>query len=213
MPYLNITIPTYADLEPQIVAWAAARELVHPDGAPLKATPMAQHAKTVEEIGEAALELRKLARTRAIADRLVNRLGCPSLASLILKRRKHRLSLEFGDVFVTLGLQAAMHGSALEQCKVESGHLNGMPTTWEYVDSWAEKMRIVIDCMAWPETKEAATVSAIQYIGAIARCTEDIARVELSLMGPECLVLALEKIAGRTGEVVDGQFVKAGVTK
>ena len=40
------------------------------------------------------------------------------------------------------------------------------------------------------------------YLGAVARCVEDAARIQLLLSGPECLAMALAKIAGRRGGVV-----------
>lgn len=49
-------------------------------------------------------------------------------------------------------------------------------------------------------------------IGAVARCVEDQARIVLEMSGPQCLALALAKIEGRSGQVVDGVFVKSAVT-
>ena len=120
-------MPTYADLEPQCVAWAAARELLHPDGSPNKSTPMGQHRKTLEEIGEATGALRTLSSFNAWA----RGNNYPELAEIHGELRRS-LALELGDILVTLlTIQSAMHGKTLEQCKAESGRLTtGYGSDW-----------------------------------------------------------------------------------
>lgn len=199
MPYPNIAIPTYAELEPQVVAWAAARGLVDDEGKPLEATPMSQHGKTLEEIDEATDALRDWGIEKAWRD-----IGRRTPEQM--EPAKHDLALEFGDILVTLCLQAAMHGTTLEQCKVEACKLQGKPFTWEYVGHWAAMLS---ESLGNP--RSLFRFDAPGETGAIARCVEEECRIQLSLMGPECLALALAKIAGRQGEVVDGVFVKAGV--
>ena len=199
MPYPTITLPNYADLGPQVIAWAAARELVNADGSPLRANPLSQHGKTLEEIGEATLELRKLARTsHSVAG---ERLG---------------LALGLGDILVTLTIQAGMHGKAMGQCKTESGrlttgygsdwHLDKVghpPKTWAYVGEWAA---LLGDALANLDSPHRFDIAGL--IGAVAICVEDAARIDLAMLGPECLALALAKIEGRQGEMVNGVFVK-----
>jgi NTP pyrophosphatase (non-canonical NTP hydrolase) len=200
-------LPTYAELEPQGIAWAAARELVTADGKPDKATPLSQHGKTMEEIGEATEALWALQIERKRLDDVQDLRGAAESA----------LALEFGDVLVTLGLQAGMHGSTIEQCKAESGRLttgygsdwvlggsSHWPKTWAYVDQWAALLGDALTNIDSPYRFDIAGL-----IGALVYCTEDAARIELSLMGSEVLALALAKIAGRTGSVVGGVFVKA----
>lgn len=214
------TLPTYADTIPGILQWAADRGLLHPDGTAYRATPWGQHQKTLEEIGEASLELRKMAKTKALAERLFA-MGTPDLiydAVDILARRKHRLALEFGDVLVTLTLQAAMQWATLEQCLFDSGRLgtgygsdwrlgkvSDPHCIWEYVDYHASLLGMAIDI--------GHGADAAAYLGAVARCVEDQARIELALTGPECLAMALAKIAGRDGEVVEGQFVRVKASR
>ena len=215
MPYPTLDLPTYADLGPRVIAWAAARELVNADGSPLRANPLSQHSKTVEEIGEATLELRKLARTRALCDRLIG-MGLVVDAAAILNLRKRRLAMELGDILVTLTIQSAMHGKTLEQCKAESGrlttgygsdwHLDKVghpPKTWAYVGEWAA---LLGDALANLDSPHRFDIAGL--IGAVAICVEDAARIDLAMLGPECLALALAKIEGRQGEMVNGVFVK-----
>ena len=63
---LSSTLPTYATLEPKIRAWATHRQIISPDGRPLLGTTQGQCRKTMEEIGEAQLERRKLAKSKAM---------------------------------------------------------------------------------------------------------------------------------------------------
>ena len=194
-----MTIPTYADLEPKARRWAVDRGLIHPTGSPRLATPVGQHRKTLEEIGEAKGALRTLAEYRAhpyevqgVAD--------------VEQELKTALALEFGDVLVTLTLQAAMQGSTLEECR-RVGPGNAKPLTWQFVDWWA--IELGVSAAHSSKKNELTRMVALAEIGAIARCVEDEARIQLSLLGPECLALALAKISNRQGEVVDGVFVKA----
>ena len=215
MPYPTLDLPTYADLGPRVIDWAAARELVCEDGSPLRANPLSQHGKTVEEVDEGALELRKLGRTRALCDRLIG-LGLVAEAAEILKLRKRRLAMELGDILVTLTIQSAMHGKALGQCKTESGRLTTgygsdwclgkvghPPKTWAYVDEWAA---LLGDALANLDSPHRFDIAGL--VGAVAICVEDAARIELAMLGAECLALALAKIEGRTGRVIDEVFVK-----
>jgi NTP pyrophosphatase (non-canonical NTP hydrolase) len=201
-----MTQTTYTDQEPRAIAWAAARHLLHPDGTADQATPDGQHAKTCEEIGEASLELRKLAKTRVIAQRLMA-MKIEYLAdasSIILGRRRHRLAMELGDILVTLALQAAMADSSLEECLVLA---NVMRTdkVWALVDIHAKG---IAAALRYPEQNP----YLLNFIGLVARCVEDVARTELCLSGPQCLALALNKIERRKGKTVGGIFVKCKVT-
>ena len=215
MPYPNINLPTYADLGPQVVAWAAARELVCEDGRPLRANPLSQHRKTVEEIGGANEALAELNSTKALA---VDMMGKDyTLAAQCMGDGPRRdLALELGDILVTLTIQSAMHGKALGQCKAESGRLTTgygsdwylgkvghPPKTWAYVDEWAA---LLGDALANLDSPHRFDIAGL--IGAVAICVEDAARIELAMLGPECLALALVKIEGRQGEMVNGVFVK-----
>ena len=174
MPYPNITMPTYATVCPRVIAWAAARELVNADGSPLRANPLSQHSKTVEEIGEAN-------------------------EALMGDGPRRDLALELGDILVTLTIQAGMHGKALGQCKAESGRLTTgygsdwylgkvghPPKTWAYVGEWAAMLG---DALANLDSPWRFDIAGL--IGDVAICIEDAARVELALLGPECLALAL----------------------
>ena len=169
----------------------------------------------MEEIGEAALELKKLGRTKMVIARL-RVIGQGNQDTDILMRRKMRLAVESGDVLVTLGLQSGMHGSTIEQCKAESGRLTTgygsdwylgkvghPPKTWAYIEDWAA---LLGDALANLDSPHRFDIAGL--IGAVAICVEDAARIELAMLGPECLALALVKIEGRQGEVVDGVFVK-----
>jgi hypothetical protein len=222
-----MTQATYTDQEPRAIAWASTppKHLLHPDGTADQATPDGQHAKTIEEIGEASLELRKLAKTRVIASRLLKIAEGNDLAakfsrwashwlseansyeeasSIILGRRRHRLAMELGDILVTLALQAAMAGSSLDECLVLA---NVMTTdkAWAMVDIHAKG---IAAALRYPEQNP----YLLNFIGLVARCVEDVARTELCLPGPQCLALALNKIERRKGKTVGGIFVKCNVT-
>jgi hypothetical protein len=209
---------TYADQEPRAIAWAADRHLLNPD-------PVGQHAKTIKGIGEASLELRKLAKTRVIASRLIEIAEGNDLAakisrwashwlseanfyedasSIILGRRHHHLALELGDILVTLALQAAMAGSSLEECLVLA---NVMRTdkAWALVDIHAKGIAVAL---RYPEQNP----YLLNFIGLVARCVEDLAHDELRLSGGQCLALALNKMERRKGKTVGGIFVKCNVT-
>jgi hypothetical protein len=210
----TVTLPTYATAIPGVLQWAVDRELLHPDGTANRATAQGQHGKTVEEIDESSLELRKLAKTKAIAERLMKLPTNEPYAVAVLHRRKHRLALELGDVLVTLAIQASMQGATLERCRFESGRLCASygidwvlgtparpPLTWQFVEHHSAMLGLEI-------ANDGDNAPA--YIGAVALCVEEIARIELSMLGPECMALALAKIQGRSGEVVGGVYVKAG---
>jgi hypothetical protein len=201
-----MTLPTYANEEPRARAWATTRELIHADGSPHLATPQGQHRKTCEEIGEAALELRKLPKTKALAERLFA-IGTPDLiydSVAVLARRRDRLALELGDILVTLCIQAAMHGATLEECRTLAP-VCGEPHTWHFVGYWADELKL---SLVHSSQIELLRKEALGEIGALCRCVEDEARIQLSLTGPEVLALALDKIEGRTGRMVGGVFVK-----
>jgi len=198
-----MTLPTYATEEPRARHWATTRELIHADGSPHLATPQGQHRKTCEEIGEAALELRKLPKTQALAERLFA-MGDPgsicdiwptfklthSVSVAILARRRDRLALEFGYVLVTLCLQAAMHGATLEECRTLAP-VCGEPHTWHFVGYWADELKL---SLVHSSQIELLRKEALGEIGALCRCVEDEARIQLSLTGPEVLALALDKL-------------------
>ena len=184
MPYPTIDLPTYADLGPEVIAWAAARELVRGDGSPLRANPLSQHRKTVEEVGEANEALMWFESARTSHSVAGERLG---------------LALGLGDILVTLTIQAGMHGKTLGQCKAESGRLTTgygsdwylgrvghPPKTWAYVGEWAAMLG---DALANLDSPWRFDIAGL--IGDVAICIEDAARVELALLGPECLALAL----------------------
>jgi len=183
MPLEN-SLPTYAELEPAVIQWAADRELVYQSGSPYKATRASQHAKALEEIGEA---------DSAYIEYRVR----PSDST------RKALALELGDVLVTQVIGAAMQGTTVEKClgmvpvtrddDESPSHVQNA-LTWAFVKYWAE-----VHGGPFPDT-----------IGAVAACTEDLARIELSMSGPECLRLALGKIKHRRGMIVNETFVKAG---
>jgi hypothetical protein len=197
---LSSTLPTYAILEPKIRAWATHRRiLLSPDGRPLLGTTQGQYRKTLEEIGEAQLERRKLAKSKALRLQLFP-LGLIVEGEGVLDRRFALIALEFGDVLVTLTILAAMHGATLEACLRQP---NGTVQNWQFVDQHAAELG---------ERLEENSVKIPTAIGAVARCVEDEARILLELSGPKCLALALAKIEGRDGTMVDGVFVKDAVT-
>ena len=214
MPYPTIDLPTYADIGPRVIAWAATRELVCDDGSPLRANPLSQHGKTVEEAEDANEALAELNSVKALA---VDMMGKYTLAAQCMGDGPRRdLALELGDILVTLTIHAGMHGKALGQCKTESGRLTTgygsdwylgnvghPPKTWAYVGEWAAMLGNALANLDSPWRFDIAGL-----IGAVAICVEDVARVELALLGPECLELALAKIEGRRGETVNGVFVK-----
>ena len=198
MPYPTIDLPTYADLGPEVIAWAAARELVRGDGSPLRANPLSQHRKTVEEVGEAKEALAELNSAKALA---VDMMGKDyTLAAQCMGDVPRRgLALELGDILVTLTIHAGMHGKALGQCKAESGRLTTgygsdwylgkvghPPKTWAYVGEWAAMLG---DALANLDSPWRFDIAGL--IGAVAICVEDAASIELALLGPECLALAL----------------------
>jgi hypothetical protein len=207
LPSTKYTAPAYAELESQARAWAVARGLIHLNGEPKMATVMGQFGKTLEEISEAQLELRKLEKSKALRLRLIAMSSrvyseCDtellSDADRMLDRRLDRLALELGDVLVTLALLAAMHGLTLHACLVQAPRTPlTKPQIWQFVDAHAELLGDRLSMDVGP------------MLGAVARCVEDQARITLELSGPQCLALALAKIEGRQGEVVDGVFVKA----
>lgn len=200
MPYPTIDIPAYADLTPAILQWAVERELLHPDGTAHLATPWAQHAKTVEEISEAAEALSNLAACRRAAAAGPLHVSNGLVLDVDLVAARHDLALELGDVIVTLTLQAALQGSSIDECRARAGYITCPVHTWQYVDCHARGLGVAIDNYS---------KRIPSFIGVVARIVEDTARIELSLTGPECLALALNKIQGRQGQVVDGCFVKA----
>ena len=195
-----MTLPTYADLEPKIRAWAAHRRITHTDGRPLLGTTQGQYRKTLEEIGEAQLERRKLIVSKVTRLRLLADHGLIVEGEAVLDRRLARIALEMGDVLVTLTILAAMHGVTLEACLRQP---NGAVQNWPFVDQHAAELG---------ESLEENSVRIPAEIGAVARCVEDEARIVLEMSGPECLALALAKIEGRNGAMIDGVFVKEGVT-
>jgi hypothetical protein len=172
-------IPSYADICPRVIQWAVDRGLLNSDGTAAAATPYAQHQKTLEEIAEAQQALEAFEDT-------------PDT---------HRaLALEFGDVLVTLTIQAVLQGTTLEDCIAIAGRISAPVQRWEFVGTHAGGLGIAI-------ANYSKRTPA--FIGAVATCVEDEARTQLALLGPECMALALEKISKRTGEVVDGAFVKS----
>jgi hypothetical protein len=194
---------TYETLEPRAIAWAAARHLLHPDGTADHATPAGQHAKTIEEIKEASLELRKFGKTRVIAQRLMAMKieGLADASSIILGHRRYRLALELGDILVTLALQSTMAGSSLEECLVLANVMR-TESDWALVDIHAKG---IAAALRYPEQNP----YLLNFIGLVARCVEDVAHDELCLSGPQCLALALNKIERRKGKTVGGVFLKA----
>ena len=192
---LSSTLPTYATIEPKIRAWATHRRITYTDGRPLLGTTQGQCRKTMEEIGEAQLERRKLAKSKALRLQLFP-LGLIVEGEGVLDRRLDRIALEFGDVLVTLTILAAMHGVTLDACLRQP---NGAVQNWQFVDQHAA---------ALGERLEENSVRIPTAIGAVARCVEDEAQILLELSGPECLALALAKIEGRDGTMVAGVFVK-----
>ena len=198
MPLFS-TLPTYATLEPKIRAWATHRRIISPDGRPLLGTTQGQHLAVLEEIGEAQLERRKLAKSKALRLQLFP-LGLIVEGEGVLDRRLALIALEFGDVLVTLTILAAMHGVTLASCLRQP---NGAVQNWQFVDQHAA---------ALGERLEDNSVMIPTAIGTVARCVEDEARILLEMSGPECLALALAKIEGRDGTMVDGVFVKDAVT-
>ena len=196
---LSSTLPTYATLEPKIRAWATHRRITYTDGRPLLGTTQGQYSKVLEEIGEAQLERRKLAKSKALRLQLFP-LGLIVEGEGVLDRRLDRIALEFGDVLVTLTILAAMHGVTLASCLRQP---NEAVQNWQFVDQHAS---------ALGERLEENSVMIPTAIGAVARCVEDESRILLEMSGPECLALALAKIEGRDGTMVDGVFVKDAVT-
>jgi hypothetical protein len=193
-----MTLPTYADTEPRARAWAVARGLLHPDGTSDKATPQGQMAKTMEEIGEAQEAMLELNHAKALAAEMLG----PEFslaAQCHTDGPRHRLALEFGDILVTLCLQAAMQGATLSECMALAGTLH-FPSTWPFLAIHAKGLEVAINNYS---------ARARAFIGKIALCVEDETRIQLSLTGPEVLAMALDKIEGRQGEVVEGVFVKA----
>jgi hypothetical protein len=198
---------TYETLEPRAIAWASTppRHLLHPDGTADHATPDGQHAKTIEGIGEASLELRKLTKTRVIARRLMAMKieGLADASSIILGRRRHRLAIDLGDILVALALQSAMAGSSLEECLVLANVMR-TEAAWALVDIHAKG---IAAALRYPENPY-----LLNFVGLAGQCVEDLARTELCLSGPQCLALALNKIESRKGKTLGGMFVKCNVT-
>ena len=199
LPPTKYTAPTYPTLEPKARAWAVASGLIHPNGMPKLATVLGQFGKTLEEISEAQLELRKLEKSKALYAS-IGEWDTPIDPAETLKARRHALALEFGDIIVTLSLLAAMHGVTLGRCLLWP---NGAVQNWQFVDKHAA---------ALGDRLEENSVRIPTAIGAVARCVEDQSRIVLEMTGPQCLALALAKIEGSSGAVVDGVFVKSAVT-
>jgi NTP pyrophosphatase (non-canonical NTP hydrolase) len=205
LPTTKYTAPTYAAIEPKIRAWAAHRQITYADGRPRLGTIAGQYSKVLEELGEAILALSKLGKSQVLQERCLD-LGwhsCVSTVALTIKARRHDLALEFGDVLVTLTLLAAMHGVTLEACLVQAPYCPGPVQTWHFIYEHSAGLgdRLAGDSIRIPSA-----------IGSIALCVIDQSRITLELSGPECLALALAKIEGRDGEMIDGVFVKDTVT-
>jgi hypothetical protein len=188
-----MTMPTYSAQEPRARAWATTRDLIHPDGRPNLATPQGQMSKTMEEIAEAQESLEKWILYAPVTDK-------PIAKHFAAKA----LALEFGDILVTLAMQAAMQGATLEHCRTLAPGA-GRPHTWQFVKDWAHDLTTSINYSA---ELDSARTDALSEIGALCLAVEDEARIQLSLTGPELLAMALDKIEGRKGEMVGGVWVK-----
>jgi hypothetical protein len=187
-----MTLPTYADLEPKIRAWAAHRQITYADGRPRLGTIAGQYAKMLEEIAEAQDMIREWSICQAMGDD-----ACPKNKAEV----RQSLALEFGDVLVTLVLLSAMHGMTLDACLLQAPRLpRKTPQEWQFINEHAKLLGDRLGRDVGP------------MIGAVARCVEDESRITLELSGPECLALALTKIEGRDGVMIDGVFVKSAVT-
>ena len=187
-----MTLPTYATLEPKIRAWAIHLRIPGIDGRPL----LGRHQRhglwiALAEIGNAQLERRKLAKSTALRLQLFS-LGLIVEGEGVLDRRLDRIALKLGDVLVRLTILAAMHGVTLDACLRQP---NGAVQNWQFIEQHAAALgeRLADD-----------SIRISTAIGAVARCVEDEARILLELSGPECLALALAKIEGRNGAMVDG---------
>lgn len=106
---------------------------------------------------------------------------------------------ELGDILVTLCLQAHMQGTTLADC-IKLAPVSRTPHTWQHRAIWATGLRTAI-------SQYSPRIPA--YIGALYGCVRDAAQTHLAMMPEECLALALAKISGRKGEMVNGVFVKA----
>lgn len=215
-------------LQKSVGKWA------HQKGIMQAAEPVAQMGKTLEEIGEAKQVVLAIER---VQQRIKQELGKDPVMLLaeiyyvlsysdckkildhiegaltpnkILDALKWLLSLEYGDILVTLCIQAQMQGSDLETCKdvhyfnpALSASFRNRPITWQFVDEWAHELNICV-CTNQPNFE----VSILPHIGALCHCVADAAQITLAMSAEECLGLALEKIRDRTGEVIDGVFIK-----
>ncbi len=192
--------------------WAVDRELIHKDGTPNKATPLAQAEKTLEEIGEAKLFEVAISLVLASAAKgldIVNQWECVEqtvprkdllkvcehipgrmITQKIVSALEHCLSLELGDILITLSIQARMQKSSLDECR--RGHYFNpkMPAffrnrsiTWQFVDDWGLDYQVDI-CQH---------LRALELIGALYYCVADAAQTMLALSTDECFVAAYKE--------------------
>lgn len=169
---------TYTALHDLCIEWANDRSLF------ATATPITQHGKTLEELREVADAMAEY--PCYLANVSPREAGTPA----------NRLALEFGDVLVTLCLQAHMQGATLAEC-IETARKEPL-LGFSYMPKWVHLLSFRI----YEEVPNAEQIR--RAIGAIGLCIADQARMSLAMRGEECLELALNKIWGRQGQMVDG---------
>ena len=171
---------TLAQLEPLIIQWAEAKGLI-------KHTveqALAQHGKTEEEVGELLEAIALYPNHKKVGH-------ASDFAQAI--------QLEAGDVIVTLIIQAAIHKTTFCACRV-----------WGY--NSVTNQSIAEDCEELGFTINRSELNSYHLvvrhlITLISNHVEaEIAPYKLTL--EDCLEAAWEKIRDRTGQTINGVFVK-----
>ena len=196
-----------------VIDWAVAREI------PTKARPLEQMAVTLEEIGEVKqwLDVLSILRGKLARGKLDYKESIPgyvwefidfnlgpkdatklSLAypvnmQALVDLIEFNLSLELGDILVTLCIQCHMQGFGFGDCiplHIMSVDGDDVARTWENVDLFASQLSVAI------ATKSSFGITT--NVLSLYRCVDELAG-EIGLSCDKCLTRAYEKIKDREG--------------
>ena len=183
------SVKTREELEPLIIKWADSKGLIkHTTG-----QAIAQFGKTEEEIGELTEAINVYNGVQTCLDD-----GHPSYEQSDVDAALDQVRLEAGDVLVTLVIQ-----KAIQELKG-----NAPPSYKRWLQSIAHE-KTLKESIA--QLKKALLGKKILQVD---KWTEVLAYQVESLVKPyglaldECLNAAWEKIRDRTGQTIDGVFVK-----
>lgn len=148
-----------------------------------QAQALAQHSKTEEEVGELLAEIQSY-------ESWTHTVGFDGL-----KPARDRIKIEAGDVLVTLIIQCEIQGYSIKDALILVQYQPDFPISY-----YVRAMR------GWIEADGVKTVKL--EMGVIAIALEKLIKpYNLTLL--ECLEAAWEKIRDRTGQTIDGVFVKS----